>query len=775
MKSFNKVSINLSAVVILLSLFAAFTVSCSAQPMAEADALRQLRELTKGGRMPTEAAVEDVERRFRGTETGALARLLRARVRFENKDFRGAAVVLNSDEFESLTKVADYVLWLRARSHLGTGDHAAAMADLERLVSSHPTSLRVRDARLLWAESAMASGRAADVRAFLEPLNRVNDAGAQLATAKALFAAGKQAEATEYFKKAALYGAYSDDGREAEAKLKELNIDPFADVTPETLKVSADRVLSMGAATLAYDSYTRFIDRFPADVTPEIHLSRISAAARMGDAVKAQSAFDAIPATMPGRDQAYRDLINAYAKSKLWPRARTAADEMRRAYPQSPLTVKAWVEAGYAARDAKNKGEENFFLRTALTAYPQAVEVAGAQFELAWLEHEAGNHARAADMLTEHLARYADRDSSNRGRAGYWAARNAERAGRIAEACTLYDALVYRYNANWYGHIGFERLTALRGRGQCQSPVSFPADSLVPQAAANLKSITVAPETAGAAELERADKGEQLSSVGLFDWAIEELKEAQKTAQNSPKINLSLAKHHQMKFDNVSALLVLAKSYPDYAQMFPEEMGREEWEIFYPHMAWDQIAKWSRARNLDIYKVAGLIRQESVFNPSARSSANAYGLMQLLLPTAQQTARKFGSASPVRSAADLFNPALNIELGTAYMREQLDRYGRIEFMAVAYNAGPGRVVTWRRTLPMEMDEFVEAIPFRETRGYVQGIIRNTAQYRRLYDENGNFKPNVGTRPVRAAIDSKPAADLAREFPEVVVANEKAAE
>ena len=762
----------ISALTILLVLL---TLSCSAQPMAEADALRQLRELTKGGRMPTEAAVEEIERSFRGTQTGALARLLRARVRFENKDFRGAGVVLNSDEFERLTKVADYVLWLRARSHQGTGDHAAAMADLERLISSHPTSLRVADARLLWAESAMASGRAADIPAFLEPLNKANDADALLATAKALEAARKPDDAANYYKKAFLYGGTGTAGKEAEAKLKALNIDPFADATAEALKVRADRVLAMGAATTAYDSYTSLIERFPGDVTPEIHLSRISAANRMGDAAKAQAAFDAIPTAMPGRDQAYRDLINAYAKSKLWPRARAAADEMRRAYPQSPLTVKAWVEAGYAARDAKNKGEENFFLRTALTAYPQAVEVAGAQFELAWLEHEAGNQARAADMLIEHLARYAARDSSNRGRAGYWAARNAERAGRIAEACTLYDALVYRYNANWYGHIGFERLTALRGRGQCQSPVSFPADSLVPQAAANLKSITVAPETAGAAELERAEKGEQLSSVGLFDWAIEELKEAQKTAQNSPKINLSLAKHHQMKFDNVSALLALEKSYPDYAQMFPEEMGREEWEIFYPHMAWDQIAKWSRARNLDIYKVAGLIRQESVFNPSARSSANAYGLMQLLLPTAQQTARKFGSALPVRTAADLFNPALNIELGTAYMREQLDRYGRIEYMAVAYNAGPGRVVTWRRTLPMEMDEFVEAIPFRETRGYVQGIIRNTAQYRRLYDENGNFKPNVGTRPVRAAIDTKPAADLAREFPEVRLGDSPAGE
>src|SRR5690606_32685678 len=149
------------------------------------------------------------------------------------------------------------------------------------------------------------------------------------------------------------------------------------------------------------------------------------------------------------------------------------------------------------------------------------------------------------------------------------------------------------------------------------------------------------------------------------------------------------------------------------------------------------------------------------------SSAKAYGLMQLLMPTAAMTARKFGARSP-GSYLDLFNPALNIELGTAYMREQLDKYGRVEYMAAAYNAGPGRVVTWRRTLPMEMDAFVEAIPFRETRGYVQGIIRNTAQYRRLYDIDGNFKPNVGTKPVRAAVDAASPDELAANHPDVVV-------
>jgi hypothetical protein len=78
------------------------------------------------------------------------------------------------------------------------------------------------------------------------------------------------------------------------------------------------------------------------------------------------------------------------------------------------------------------------------------------------------------------------------------------------------------------------------------------------------------------------------------------------------------------------------------------------------------------------------------------------------------------------------------------------------------------VSPWRASLPLEIDEFVEAIPFRETKGYVQGVIRNTAQYRRLYDENGNFKSNVGTKALRGEIDSRTREQLAADFPDVVV-------
>jgi soluble lytic murein transglycosylase len=506
------------------------------------------------------------------------------------------------------------------------------------------------------------------------------------------------------------------------------------------------------------------IAAFPASATPPVQYKRLVTLAALKRMPEAKAAFDLVAANAAEKEEAYYQLVAGYAKARLFADARKYADEMRVKFPAGKFTPKAFVDAGYAARDARARSDESYFLNTAVVVFPNAVEVAGAQFELAWMQHESGNFSQSSQMFVDHLAKYADKDTTNRGKAGYWAARDSERAGKTADACALYEGVMYRYSANWYGHLAQQRLGVMKGRGECRSSQRGPQAA---KAINSLKSITVAPETATERELDRAEKSEQLSVIGLFDWAINELEEAKKTAANSPKINLALAKHYRMKGDNVSAFLALGKSYPDYSQMFPEEMGPEEWDIFYPQIAWEQIVAWSKNRNLDLYQVAGLIRQESVFNPRAKSPANAYGLMQLILPTARSVARKYGSTATITVDA-LFQPALNIELGTAYMRDQLDKYGRIEYMAVAYNAGPGRVPQWRAALPIEMDEFVEAIPFRETKAYVQGVIRNSAQYRRLYDENGNFRSNVGSKPLRAAIDSLARDQLAVRYPEVVL-------
>jgi len=744
------------------------TAGCSAavREMTEDDALKAIRQLTKDGKLPPESAVLEIENRYAKTLTGALAKLLRARIRFENNDYDGAAQILNSDVFREKTKLGDYALWLRGRALQQSGKHAEAMNVFSALVKDFPNSMRTKEAKLIWVDSAMNAGQTAQIPAFLKELTDQNQPDALLLAAKSYEAQGNQANAVSFYRKVYFFGAGGDAAKEAETKLTALS-QSLTPQTPEEILARAEKLYNAKKYADAQTAYSSLIQNFPNMVTPQIHLKRLIAFSNSGKMNEAQSAFNLIPQSAKEKEDAYYWLAVGYAKAKQWAQARTTIEEMRRTFPKSEKSPKALVDAGMAARDAKNKLDESYFLKTAVAVYPNAVEVAGAQFELAWLEHENSNFAQSSQMLIEHLARYVDKDTTNRGKAGYWAARDSERAGKMSEACALYDGIMHRYAANWYGYIALQRLTGLRGRGQCQTAPNFPAGSLVPKAIANLKMITVAQETSTAKELDRAEKSEELSTVGLFDWAIEELQEAKKTAANSPKINLALAKHCRFKGDNVGALLALAKSYPDYSQMNPEEMGTEEWSIFYPLTNWKEIKYWAKQRNLDAYQVAGLIRQESVFDPRAKSGANAYGLMQLLIPTARMMAKKYDTAAAI-DGNTLFQPALNIELGTAYMRDQLSKYGRIEYMAVAYNAGPGRVVQWQNSLPFEIDEYVEAIPFRETKGYVQGVIRNAAQYRRLYDENGNFKANVGTRALRGEIDAKPREQFAAEFPEVIL-------
>lgn len=752
-----------SALLLFLLISVGLTVNCSGQ--TEDQALQSLRQVTRDGKLPPEDYVAGIESRFAGRKTGALAKLLHARIRFENNDFAGAAAILNTDVIARLTKLGDYALWLRGRALQGAGNHAEATNVFKSLLQTYPDSIRSRDAKIGWATSALASGKATDVPGFLVDLTEKNDSDALLLTAKAFEAQGSQPDAIKYYRRTYFEAAGSAAAEEAEAKLTSLN-QPLIPQTADEATERAEQLYRARNYVEAVNAFNNLASNFPAAMTSALRLQQVTSLAALKRSADAQTAFNAIPSTAAEKQEAYYQLALAYARAKNWPQAKSTVQEMMQKYPGGKLVPKTLIDVGLEARSGGNHTDEGYYFQTAVSAYPNAIEVAQAQFELAWYQHENKNYQLSSQMFVEHLARYVDKDTTNRGKAGYWAARDSERAGKTNDACTLYNAVNYRYGANWYGYLATQRLQSLKSQGQCSS--AAPASDLIAKTVTNLKIVTVAPETAGPKELERAAKSDELSDIGLFDWAIDELTEAKKTADRSPKINYALARHYRLKGDNVNALLALAKSYPDYSQMFPEEMSKEEWDVFYPLSNWNEIKYWAGQRNLDAFQVAGLIRQESVFNPRARSSAHAYGLMQLIVPTAQVMARKYGSQSGPISSETLYQPPLNIELGTAYMRDMFDKFGRIEYVAVAYNAGPNRVDPWRASLPADIDEFVENIPFKETKGYVQGVIRNAAQYRRLYDENGIFRSNVGTRPLRGEIDTKPRDQFMAENPEIVI-------
>lgn len=143
------------------------------------------------------------------------------------------------------------------------------------------------------------------------------------------------------------------------------------------------------------------------------------------------------------------------------------------------------------------------------------------------------------------------------------------------------------------------------------------------------------------------------------------------------------------------------------------------------------VEREARRHGLDPYLVAGLIRQESFFNPRAVSPAGAVGLMQVMPATGRGLARSAGVRGFEREM--LLHPETNVRLGTAFLADQLRRHPTLTDAFAAYNAGPGRVARWRR-FPEHRDEdlFVERIPFEETRDYVKKVRFHAHLYRALY-------------------------------------------
>ena len=156
-------------------------------------------------------------------------------------------------------------------------------------------------------------------------------------------------------------------------------------------------------------------------------------------------------------------------------------------------------------------------------------------------------------------------------------------------------------------------------------------------------------------------------------------------------------------------------------------VAEHDFSLRYPAPYKKLFVKHARSRHLDEAMVLGLVRQESLFNTTARSSAGAMGLMQLMPETARLTAQKIGMNGFHKSR--LTRPEVNAELGTSYLRHLLDRFSaNYAVAAAAYNAGPHRAERWRNSKPIEGAIYVESIPFTETRRYVKKVMANAVYY-----------------------------------------------
>src|ERR1043166_628748 len=535
------------------------------QPRAdEPAAFERLRMLTRGGALPAEPVVAQLASDCSGSRTGALATLLRARIRYAARDYAGAASLLRSEDFAKQTKIGDHALWLRADALEKAGQRAAARAALEQLARDYPDSLRARDATVHAAQLLAEDGQTSGVALELKTLAAADDPDALMLTAKSYEQTGDQLKALAAYRHLYFHAPSANDA-EAVAAFARLGSTP-APANPDEATTRAEKLFQSKRYADAAAAFADAFARFPDAATPQAQLRRGLAAFNARRTPDAVQALTAVPASAGDtRAEALNYLAQTYARARQWDAARSTVEELRRVFPRSEWTMRALVAAAQAARDARNQADALYFDRLAVQLFPGAPDVAGAQFDIAWSAHDAKNFAQSAQLLLEHLANYADRNTDNRGKAGYWAARDFERTGHLAEARALYEAMLVRYAANWYGSLSQQRLDQMKKNNVNAPDTAFPKDPPIARAVENLKPVSMAEETAGPAEAARLEKAEQLQAVAWDDAAHAELDRALEAQPHSPALNLAKARLYRAREDNIQALNGLKRSFPDYS------------------------------------------------------------------------------------------------------------------------------------------------------------------------------------------------------------------
>ena len=395
--------------------------------------------------------------------------------------------------------------------------------------------------------------------------------------------------------------------------------------------------------------------------------------------------------------------------------------QLRQEAPTSPWMEQALLSEGniYLLKRDYDRAIESY--GELQQRFPEGSRASYAHWKVAWLSLRQGKNAEAKNAFEQQIALYPA--SAEVPAALYWRGRLAEEDNDPGMARAYYQKLSGRFQNYYYGELARVRLRQLKPE---DDPSHYALLDRVPPINSNGK---VTEDEAPSDNL-RVQKAELLENGALVEFAVSELQAAAEEEKGN-WLPAAKARFYQDAGRYDMAIETLKRTVPNYFALDLPSLPRTYWEGLFPKPYWTDLKKSSSENALDPYLVASLIRQESAFNPNAVSNKNAVGLMQLLPKVGKGVAKqeKIKHFSPTQ----LFTPSMNLQLGTRYFRSMVDKFGAFEYALAAYNAGSDRVQDWQGYGKYrDVQEFVESIPFTETREYVQAIMRNANLYRQLY-------------------------------------------
>jgi soluble lytic murein transglycosylase len=692
----------------------AFVASTSLRPMAQ--------QLIQDRSPAAYAGVESYARVHAKDDPGALAWLVVGYAHVLDHDCGKAIDPLNRAKPHA-GDLGDYIAYYLGTCYQQTGRQGEALATLADFGKTYPDSLLVRDAHLSYAGALLTEGRAAEAADLLEKDRLPARSDIEFTLGKAYAAQGQNAKAAEIFANIYYTMPTAAEADSADAELKKLPV--AAAVTPAQRKTRADLLLKARRYNDAADAYRDLLTHSGAEARPAAELALADALHRGGRNREAKAEITSLPgATAEQNAQRLYILGEVAWSSDDNPTFYRMVDDLRTMDPNSPWLESALLSVANLHLVHHEYDQALDAFRETQQRFPKGSRASYAHWKAAWLTLRQGHNDEAKKQFEEQIAMYPA--SNETSAALYWRARLAEEDNDPGMARAYYQKLSDRYRNYYYAELGRARLSKLPPAADPPGQYAL-LDHVTPLD--HTEKVTLSEPPADDLHLQKA---QLLGNGGLIDFAVRELQAASAADAGG---NWGPAETAQLYIDTGyydRAIEVMKRAVPSYFAVEIPTLPREYWDALFPRPYWTDLKKFSVANGLDPYLVASLIRQESEFNPAAVSRANAVGLMQLLPKTGKAVARQENLKR--YTASQLYTAPVNLQLGTRYFRGMVDKFGgSVDYALAAYNAGSDRVEEWLgQGKYRDEPEFVESIPFTETREYVQAIVRNASVYKQLY-------------------------------------------
>jgi soluble lytic murein transglycosylase len=695
----------------------AFVASAELRPMAQ-----QLANLR------TPAAYAGVTS-FAHSHTGeasAAAYLALGRAYLLDKRYADAVANLHQAR-EAGEALADYSDFLAARAYHESDQEAQAEALLKGFKAKYPDSIFADEVPELEANVLLDLHDAAGAKRVLDAAASdpaAGRAGYQLAAGMVAQALNQNQDAIGIFKGLLLAYPLTTEAAIARAKLTSLGADDT--LTTDQLRGLGDAYYKAGHYEEASEQYRALAQKANLDIQQRDSFAVAAAACDLKLKRLTQTEAEALADTPDenGARRLYLLMELARNRNDLDEQTRIVT-RMESDYPQSQWLAEALFSSGNMYLLRKDYAHAAQYYAYLAEHFASNKNASAAHWRAGWLNYRLANYSDAAKLFDEQIRAFPGTPET--ASALYWRGRLYESQDHDpARAAANYRTIVRVYQHFFYAQMARQRLAALGSTETASVP--------------DLDDIK-APDLPNLADSFPEDsphlaKAKLLANAGLNDYIPREIAADPDSGSWSA---LAEAQIYASYGEAYRAMRALKRALPGAASASIHSIPLPYWHILFPEPYWTTIKTESAKNGVDPYLVASLIRQESEFNPSAISYANAWGLMQLLPSTGKALARQEGMTH--FETYQLLDPDTNIRLGTRYLKQMIDHFGGVpEYALAAYNAGDNRVEDWQSAGPYSgIDEFVESIPFTQTRDYVQAILRNIEIYREIDAANADSK------------------------------------